>query len=178
MDMDDMDMDMDMVMQMSFSNSINVTILFDWWTTENIGEYIGSLAVIALLVISFQFTRNFQQLFVYHWAYILKEKERLLRQRNTTNDRHENDGYRSLEDNNRAPEANRMLNRKMPFKVRCMYAGLASFNYAFSLLLMLMAMTFNVGVFVALITGYFLGDILFASTPLSIADLTEVDHCA
>eukprot|EP00639_Heterosigma_akashiwo_P016865 CAMPEP_0206391046 /NCGR_PEP_ID=MMETSP0294-20121207/19018_1 /ASSEMBLY_ACC=CAM_ASM_000327 /TAXON_ID=39354 /ORGANISM="Heterosigma akashiwo, Strain CCMP2393" /LENGTH=206 /DNA_ID=CAMNT_0053843635 /DNA_START=114 /DNA_END=734 /DNA_ORIENTATION=+ len=198
MDMDmDMDMDnstsstMDMSMSMYFSNSIYTTIVFDWWTTNSWGSYLGSLFIIVLLVVVFQFTRNFQQLFVYHWAFIIKEKRFRTKSRTSaiTNPVADPNGAGpgaagqegGAEEAGRKPliDNKQLDDRRMPFRVRCLYATIAGLNYGFSLFLMLIAMTYNVGCFLALVVGYILGDVLFASTPLSLADLTEVpgDHC-
>lgn len=50
---------------------------------------------------------------------------------------------------------------EVPLKLVVLHAALAAFNYALALILMLVAMTYNPSLFMALIVGYFLGDIMF-----------------
>lgn len=52
-------------------------------------------------------------------------------------------------------------------KWRLLHAFISAIQYGLSLMLMLVAMTYNPSLFVALITGYFVGDFLFYSPSLS-----------
>jgi hypothetical protein len=52
---------------------------------------------------------------------------------------------------------------KRVFILRIIHAFMSAVIYGLALLLMLVAMTYNVGLFLALLVGYFLGDLLFFS---------------
>ncbi len=47
------------------------------------------------------------------------------------------------------------------FKLRVVHAFVSAVNYGFALMLMLVAMTYNCSLFLALMVGYFLGDMIF-----------------
>ena len=49
----------------------------------------------------------------------------------------------------------------MSFKLRVAHAFVSAVNYGFALMLMLVAMTYNCSLFLALMVGYFLGDMIF-----------------
>jgi hypothetical protein len=53
--------------------------------------------------------------------------------------------------------------------LRATHAGLSGLSYMWSLLLMLVAMTYNPGLFVALVLGYALGDFLFFGRTVGLA---------
>jgi hypothetical protein len=55
----------------------------------------------------------------------------------------------------------------VPFKYLLLHAGLSALNYGVALILMLIAMTYNPSLFVALMVGYFLGDLIFFKRSLS-----------
>jgi len=194
----DMDMDMDMTMTMSFSpiGSYKVTVVWGWWKVTEIWQYWVTLVAVCILAIGFNYSRNFQQVFVYHWAHIVKERalkdsydpevatEAVLHSNSNPDMRQRREELReplTKEQSSFTYGSTGKLDKsanQMPIKVRLAYSAIAAFNYAYGLLLMLVAMTFNAGIFFALVVGYFLGDVLFASTPLSIADLTSAeDHC-
>ena len=54
--------------------------------------------------------------------------------------------------------------------LRSVHSLIGTMHYGLSLLLMLVAMTFNSALFVALITGYFIGDLLFYHLNPSVFD--------
>jgi hypothetical protein len=53
------------------------------------------------------------------------------------------------------------ISEGMYFTLRICHALLSGCNYGLSLLLMMVAMTFNSGLFVALVVGYIVGDLIF-----------------
>jgi hypothetical protein len=64
----------------------------------------------------------------------------------------------------RGPSGGVVLNafeKRQILILRATHAGLSGLSYLWSLLLMLVAMTYNPGLFVALVLGYALGDFLF-----------------
>lgn len=63
------------------------------------------------------------------------------------------------------------------FAFRLLHAVLSGLNYALALLLMLVAMTYNPGLFMALVIGYAIGDFLFFShTRLHYSDFSGKCH--
>ena len=57
--------------------------------------------------------------------------------------------------------------RSVPIKERIIHASVSALNYGFALMLMLVAMTYNPNMFVALLVGYFIGDIIFYNRALT-----------
>ena len=53
------------------------------------------------------------------------------------------------------------FDKRLIFTLRLQHAGLSALSYCWSLLLMLVAMTYNTALFVALVIGYAVGDFIF-----------------
>lgn len=57
-----------------------------------------------------------------------------------------------------------LLLSRIPWPRRLAHAGLSGLLYGYALILMLAAMTYNPGVFVALVLGYIAGEVAWGST--------------
>jgi hypothetical protein len=153
MSMDDMSMgDMSMgSMYMTFQSwdTYKVTVVFDSWDIEDKWQYV--LSFIAIVVAAA----------FYH----------VLRYAGDRLKRHTFTSYSKL---NQSLIPSTKSQRSI-FQYRLLHAVLAGFTYCYALLLMLVAMTYNPGLFLALGVGYGIGD-FFALTPPTDSD--NVECCA
>jgi len=176
-----MDMGMgDMGMQMTFSkwNEYKVTIVFDWWKVETVTQYVFSWLFIVLLVVL---------LFVIKMPLLggVEETLRLLKTNTKENGSdHEGtltvngpNGYAVVDTKDESRDGGpkppppvtattalaAVTTKSKEVKVwvyRVLHAALAATGYGLALMLMLISMTYNVGLCVALLVGYFVGDLL------------------
>ena len=183
-DMNHESMDMGgMSMQMTFGRftDYKVTIVWDWWKVTTLTQYLFSwLFVVFLVVLLF--------LVKMRLITTVEEKMRLLQMnskehnsdhtknnngKNTTNNAIESavgEGttttrYSLLvgdKDNARESIVHQISSSppslKAAWMLRLLHASLSAFGYALALLLMLISMTYNVGLCLALLCGYFLGE--------------------
>ena len=168
MDMDDTDGSMDMSMTMTFGSwsDYDLKIVWDAWDVKTKGQFALSWFAVLFLTISYQAIK-------YWYASLETRMIALCLKRNGSGDLSamqvdkassdlstpisglKSTAYEALLDNVVGG------NCDIPFKYIILHAAVASLNYALALILMLVAMTYNPSLFMALVVGYFLGDLLF-----------------
>ena len=175
----DDDMMMMMMMPMTFSSwkSYKLQILFTSWDVQTVPQYIASWFLIVLLCIVSHVLR--------YSVGIISLSIKLKREPTYMINNIKNTiglGFTSESSINSAAIDNSHLidssdkkkqnfidrvidilkNRTLLF-LRLIHALFTAINYGLSLLLMLVAMTYNPGLFLALVVGYFFGDLLTSS---------------
>jgi hypothetical protein len=152
---DYMPMSMSMVMTFGKFTDYKLKLLFNEWDIQTVPQYI--------------FTWFFVVFFVIFW-FGLKYKtqtmvEDKLRKLLITPKVDKSDGAENTCDSTRQPLLGLMSSTtlKRVLILRVTHALMSAIIYGLALLLMLVAMTYNIGLFLALLLGYFLGDLLFFS---------------
>ena len=168
---DSMDMG-GMSMQMTFGHVLDykVTIVWDWWKVTTVTQYVFSWIFVVFLVVF---------LFIVKMRLIttVEEKMRLLQMNSKEHDSDHTKNNNSKNTANNDAESvvgegttttrysllggdkdNASSSLKSVWMLRLLHAFLSALGYALALLLMLISMTYNVGLCVALLCGYFLGE--------------------
>jgi len=173
------DMMMMMMMPMTFSSwkSYKLQILFTSWDVQTVPQYIASWFLIVLLCIVLHVLRC--SIAVISLSMKLKREPTYMINniKNTiglgfTSESSinslpiDNSHLIDSSDKKRKNFIDRLIdilrNRTLLF-LRLIHAFFTAINYGLSLLLMLVAMTYNPGLFLALVVGYFFGDLLTSS---------------
>lgn len=132
------------IMRMYFHTGELDYILFKEWVPTSRGYYVGSWFVIVVMGIFFEFTK-------------------LIRSRIELKCRAINGGIQINKYEGVAASEIKIFDFSTPinFKIDILRAFMHFFEYGLGLLLMLIAMTFNVGLFIAVVVGALLGNLLF-----------------
>mmetsp|Transcript_35443 Transcript_35443/g.33632 ORF Transcript_35443/g.33632 Transcript_35443/m.33632 type:complete len:188 (-) Transcript_35443:392-955(-) len=161
MNMTDDSMSMAMVMTFGKFTDYKLKLLFNDWDIQTVTQYIFTWFFVVFFVI-FWFGLK-------HWTQTMVENS--LRKLINQNKIDKVDGSENASDSDyqlggtRQPLLGLMSSAtlKRVFILRIIHAFMSAVIYGLALLLMLVAMTYNVGLFLALLVGYFLGDLLFFS---------------
>ena len=137
-----------MNMQMTFSslNQYKLTIFFEQWNITEVWQFFLFWTCTCLGAILFHYLK--------YCIYKIECSFQTERKNGITTYSEIDD----LESNNRKY---RKISLVDSFNLRILHSALMASNYFLSLLLMLIAMTYNSMLFIALIIGYFMGDYLF-----------------
>lgn len=184
-----------MMMTMTFGKftDYKVTIVWDWWKVTTVTQYFFSWVLIVLLVIL---------LFIVKMPMLAVVEEKLRQLKANTKDinsDHNNpniataaeeplrepaatEGARySILDGHQQVDMRETILKRLPktssksmWMMRILHAFLCAVGYGLALLLMLVAMTYNVGLCIALVVGYFIGDLLFFSDTIRSAPITTI----
>jgi len=169
-----------MMMPMTFSSwkSYKLQILFTSWDVQTVPQYIASWFLIVILCILLHVLRC--SIAVISLSMKLKREPTYMINNNIKNTIGlgftsessinslpiDSSNLIDSSDKKRKNVIDRMIdilrNRPILF-LRLMHASCTAINYGLSLLLMLVAMTYNPGLFLALVVGYFFGDLLTSS---------------
>ena len=175
------DMMMMMMMPMTFSSwkSYKLQILFTSWDVQTVPQYIASWFLIVILCILLHVLRCSITVI----SLSMKSKRERTYMINNINLKNtiglgftsessinnlpiDSSNLIDSSDKKRKNVIDRMIdilrNRSLLF-LRLLHALLTAINYGLSLLLMLVAMTYNPGLFLALVVGYFFGDLVTSS---------------
>jgi hypothetical protein len=151
-------------MAMTFSpwSQYQVSILFSSWTTSTVGEFVLAWFLVVLAAIAYHALR-----------YVLAYTEDILKS-NVKKHRFPFDDWMGMDEstppttNDSALDSNSDDKRKRlqltvrdRLRWRIFHALLSSCVYAWALLLMLIAMSYNSALFLALIVGYGIGNFIF-----------------
>jgi len=132
--------DDDMMMQMSFYNGIKISaVLFDWWSTETPAQYIATLAVVFI--------------FAMFTVWLGVSARRYSNGVTATFGRVSETTPLLSSGISGAPATPRTVSRSRRLKLKTYSAILYAFSLAGNYLLMLLVMTFNTGIFAAVILG-------------------------
>ena len=172
-----------MSMQMTFGRftDYKVTIVWDWWNVTTVTQYVFSWLFVVFLVVMLFLVKM-------RLITSVEEKIRLLQMNSkehnsdhTKNNNEKNTNNNAVEsvvgegmtttrysllvgdkDNARESIVHQISTSppsvKTAWMLRLLHASLSAFGYALALLLMLISMTYNVGLCLALLCGYFLGE--------------------
>eukprot|EP00953_Heterococcus_sp_UTEX-ZZ885_P032095 16785-Heterococcus_DN1.PRE.4 len=164
----DMDMDMDMSMSMTFSKlgSYKVKILWDWWNVQQPFEYFLSCLFVVALAIGYHAMRRLQSRALTDLIVAKELNEELISSLTSP-----------LMSGTKGPGGGhtaRSLTARSKLK-RARYAVISAGCYTLALLLMLIAMTYNSGLFIMLVVGYGVGDYLFVD--IGQQGGLQAEHC-
>ena len=178
----DKSMSMPMTMVMTFGkwSDYQVTLLFDSWDIKTKSQYVVAWFGVVLAVVCWHGLK-------YLLTTCVEDSIRNL-VLNTKTNSHDDSEYSNVNDlqsptSSKQFSANHLLlsegktnfTWKKILILRVVHAFIAACIYALALLLMLVSMTYNCGLFLALVVGYFIGDILFfmLGLPNSSANVSE-----
>lgn len=169
MAMDDMNMnDMSMAMTFGKMSQYKVKILFDDWNIKHQWQYVLSWLFVVLFA------------FLYHVVIKLKHtaRRKLLSPLHVVEDQKTPDDQEYGIQGTKLPLVNSCRNKdtKIPIACRIILSLISGVVYAWALTLMLIAMTFNPGLFLAIIAGYTLGDFIFDESSLYDADTRQLSN--
>ncbi|KAH7421560.1 hypothetical protein KP509_13G063800 [Ceratopteris richardii] len=172
-------MQMMTMMQMSFYWGKQVTILFSEWKTTTVGNYIGSL--IALFIVAF-LNQYLDRLTSSSSPLLLRSQRSVGADGSGGVPLESKLGSKNL-GTNEGNDLSTMLQQRRPCVVTFLITALFFVRVSVSYLLMLAVMSFNGGVFLAVMLGFALGFFVFrtdiyrrkeSSTPIQ---LSAVLHC-
>ena len=168
-----------------------VTIVWDWWNVTTVTQYFFSWVVIVLLVIVLFFVKMPMLAMVEEKLRQLKSNtkdansdhnspavnnaaagaEEPFREQTSAEGTGTGSGTGtrySILDGHQPVEMRETILKRLPkssskaiWAMRLLHAFLSAVGYGLALLLMLVAMTYNVGLCIALVVGYFIGDLIF-----------------
>eukprot|EP00047_Mylnosiga_fluctuans_P014320 m.37455 g.37455 ORF g.37455 m.37455 type:complete len:172 (-) comp5446_c0_seq2:2170-2685(-) len=146
-----------LMMQMTFYNDYAVTILFETWNVTTVGEYV--FACIATFVVTLLWEALRQKA-----ASIEALIDRLMEKRQPAEDGlslsvEDSLGY-VLQEGTQA-----QISSTSTFSVRCLRTLVHIVRFTLSYFLMLIAMTFNTGLFLCIILGSGAGFFIFSDAP-------------
>lgn len=173
-------MDMDMGMSMTFApfSSYQLQVVWGWWDVKTKGQYLATLLALAAAVVVHRYLVRCELQFVRAAA---TEGGKgggaagpmLTTIAGTTGTTTTNNsvelGEALLMGSNRGGggggggRQGKGKSMRVPVGKRVVHAAFSAFLYAYALLLMLAAMTYNPGVFLALVVGYMVGDFFFST---------------
>ncbi|XP_028128853.1 high affinity copper uptake protein 1 isoform X2 [Diabrotica virgifera virgifera] len=148
---------MDMVMQMYFKFSTDEYVLFKAWHFTTAGGLIGSMIGIAILAAIYEGLKYFRE-------YLFWKTYNSLQYRAV-----------SLPDKNATPEEPQVVQPTMMSKMHALQTILHMVQMVLSYFLMLIFMTFNVWLCMAVVVGAGIGYFLFGWKKSVVVDVTE--HC-
>ena len=172
-----MPMSMPMTMVMTFGSwgDYKLHLIFNSWNIQNRTQYFFTWIFVVLAVVCWHALKHFQSTVI-----DAQLRSTTVNSKQNSEDRID---YSKVDPNNAAdiktsPRNPLLLDMKMPdirrklWTLRLIHAFLSAFTHGLALMLMLVSMTYNCGLFLALLVGHFIGDILFhrwnsTSTPLS-----------
>jgi hypothetical protein len=150
----DMDMDMSMVMTFQSWSSYQLQILFDSWNVTTKGQFALSWFAVVISVVA------------YHgMKYALLKMEKNENSAVYKRIPNESAGATMGIDSTIVGgtfKSDSAISHQLSMKFRVYHALLSGLNYGMSLMLMLVAMTYNPWLFVALMIGCAIGDYIFA----------------
>jgi hypothetical protein len=172
-------MDMMGSMSMTFApfSTYQLKVIWGWWDVQTEGQYIATLLGMFVAVVLFRWLVKFETAYVKRALAVTTLAGNI-----DCSGRGEREGksYRNdtLGVNTELEES--LLTReghedaaglgprvsslsKVPFQKRVVQAALSAFLYMYALLLMLAAMTYNPGIFLALGIGYAVGELFFGT---------------
>eukprot|EP00357_Protocruzia_adherens_P037361 CAMPEP_0115013542 /NCGR_PEP_ID=MMETSP0216-20121206/25480_1 /TAXON_ID=223996 /ORGANISM="Protocruzia adherens, Strain Boccale" /LENGTH=170 /DNA_ID=CAMNT_0002382981 /DNA_START=90 /DNA_END=602 /DNA_ORIENTATION=+ len=140
---------MEMRMQMTFKASTEVTLLFDGLKTETTGQYVAALIVIFFICVVFQYAMSLVSL--------------ISRKIYSTFGRHSQltDGWKEGQTLTTKDAVPTKVIVFVKLLTAVFYTGIFMLAYG----IMLLAMTFNVGVFLTMCAGLAVGHVLFQDSP-------------
>lgn len=152
-------MDMSMVMTFGSFSDYRVQILFDGWDVTEKWQFALSWFAVVILTVVYHFSK--------HGLLVLEKYMATIANKRLSFD----SGYGSVQkgeqnDSSHTLNASLVPNKKngkelVPLIYYIAHALYTGFNYGYSLLLMLIAMTYNPSLFVALMIGWAIGDFIF-----------------
>lgn len=154
-----MDMGMGMGMQMTFYASVNATILFDGWTVSSAGGLAGSAIGIFFLAIIYESLKYFRE-------YLFRRSHASLHYQTVSNG----------EDATKIVQGvKRSIRKRILSTDHFIQTGLHIVQVTLSYFLMLIFMTYNAYLCVAIIVGAGVGFFIFGWKKTIVVDITE--HC-
>lgn len=155
---------MSMVMTFGKFTDFKLQLLFSFWDIQTISQYVFSWLFVVICVIFWHGLKYFTQ------TTIEESLRKLMVNSKDTGENVCETEYQLA--GNRQPLLGMMSSAtlKRIWILRVVHAFMSALIYGLALLLMLVAMTYNIGLFLSLVVGYFLGDLLFYS--ISIQSVT------
>jgi hypothetical protein len=151
---------MEMVMTFSDLDEYKVTILWDGWDVETKVQYAFSWIFVVFLCIVYHASRWLITSMEDEMRYCRDAKyEHLIQNNNSTGEQKRSIDSMLIE--------SRLLYGVNPKLLKVYHSIAAGLQYGLALLLMLISMTYNSGLFLALMIGYGIGDFLFIDKILS-----------
>ncbi|XP_018580204.1 high affinity copper uptake protein 1 isoform X2 [Anoplophora glabripennis] len=151
------DMDMSHGMSMAFHFSISETVLFEGWKFATVGGLIGSMIGIFFMAAIYEGLKYFRE-------YLFWRTYNALQYRAV-----------SIPDKGTPPEDNQVVQPTMLSKIHFLQTFLHMIQMILSYFLMLIFMTYNVWLCIAVVAGAAVGYFLFGWKKSVIVDVTE--HC-
>ncbi len=145
-----------MGMAMTFTNSYRVTLWFDGWRSDSIGEYIAMLIGVTILAATLELLITFRH------GLVIGHRPRWFK----------------LEDTPLSPEASTGGDANGSPAVRILSTVLYGAIVALGYLLMLATMTYNVGLFLAVVFGLCIGKAAFGPAAKGNFQPEDFSHCA
>lgn len=155
----DMDMDMHMDMQMYFHTGCTATILFEEWKTDSVGGILGSMIGIFLMAMFYEGLK-------YYREYLFRKAHASV---NFSCINSPGDGPKAL------PNSPVALRSRMISSSHTLQTVLHVFQVTLSYFLMLIFMTYNVWLCLAVVLGAGAGFFIFGWKKAIVVDITE--HC-
>lgn len=180
--MGDMPDDMDMgSMAMTFSNlgAYKVKILWGWWDVQTRWEFFFSACAVVMLCLLYHAVRRTQGRMLRELISAAKHpsaapSEELGGLTSPLIGSHKSNNGAIASSSSSSGATGSRAGKGLRVK-RLKYAATAAVGYALALLLMLIAMTYNSGLFLVLVFGYFLGEFLLCEG--SSVPMLRLDHC-
>lgn len=152
------------MMSMAFHFGYNETVLFSWWKFDSIMGLIGSMIAIFVMAVLYEGLK-------YYREYLFWKTYNLLEYRPVTGpQRNPEDPQRSTPSTSASPVHPTMLSLNHFYQT-----GLHILQVTLSFMLMLIFMTYNVWLCIAVVLGAAVGYFLFCWRKSVIVDVTE--HC-
>lgn len=168
-DMGDMPMSMSMVMTFGKWSDYKLQLIFSSWDIKTVPQYLFSCLFIIMMAVIWHGLR-------YFLVVVIEKNIRELIFNKKVNRIDENEYSTVNQNTSESPKVNssRILllggkNSSTSMRIRflsSLHALVSALTYGLALLLMLVAMTYNAGLFLSLLIGYFVGDLLFFTTGL------------
>ncbi|XP_004531142.1 high affinity copper uptake protein 1 isoform X3 [Ceratitis capitata] len=152
------------MMSMAFHFGYNETVLFSWWRFDSIMGLIGSMIAIFVMAVLYEGLKYYRE-FLFWKTYNLLEYRPV-----TGPQRNPEDPQRSTASTSASPVHPTMLSLNHLYQT-----GLHILQVTLSFMLMLIFMTYNVWLCIAVVLGAAVGYFLFCWRKSVIVDVTE--HC-
>ena len=172
-DMGGMDMDMSMVMTFTSWSDYQLKIVWDGWDVQTQWQFALSWFAVMLMTVGYQGLKyQYTALEAYIMSLRLKRNDSGDDKSASPSDKSAMDLGASAPVSSRQSIYEKLMDNvvggasEVPFKYIIVHAVLGTLNYAVALILMLVAMTYNPNLFMALVVGYFFGDLFFFRRPL------------
>ena len=165
------------MMTMTFNDNNNLKLLFEFWNIQNETEYVFSCFFVILFT---TFTHGLKYYIKKCDKQIIELNKKLINlshnSENVIQPLHDNENIIEFVNiNNDTPKERQLIMNELndkpsskvsisnlyAYKLRVKHGILTSAHFGSHLIIMLIAMTYNYGLFMSILFGYFVGDVIF-----------------